>query len=70
MHGNELCLFLAKAFLPTLSIDAATYVEAVGTIFDVFRYDAVLSRDSNLSTLESDDKRMCYMLSHGHGTRI
>ena len=39
MHGNELRLFWAK------EPDKV----AVGTIFNVFSYDALLSRDSNLS---------------------
>ena len=40
VHGNELRLFLAKALV---------VLAAVGTIFNVFSYDALLCRDSYLS---------------------
>ena len=43
--------FGSKAFSPTLTVIASLSpdIAAVGTIFNVFSYDAVLGRDSNLS---------------------
>ena len=49
VHGNELLLFWAKAFLYSNYLCCAPEIAAVGTIFNIFTYDTVSGRDSNLS---------------------
>ena len=62
VDGNVLPMFWTEVLnRPYLCV--ATDIAAVVTIRDVFSYDAVLSRDSNLSY--PDDERVRYQLSHG-----
>ena len=60
VHGNELHLFYSNYLCRT------SYLAAVGTIFNVFSFEAVLDRDSNLP----DDEQMCYVLSYGRSYRF
>ena len=55
MHGNELHLFYSNYLC------RASYLAAVGTIFNIFSYEAVKNRDLNLP----DDERIRYVLSYG-----
>ena len=50
MNVNELHLFLGQGIPPYSNyLCHAPAIEALGTIFNVFSYDAVWDRDSNLS---------------------
>ena len=49
MHGNELRLVWAKAFLQFYYLCRASDIAAVGIIFNVLSYDALSDRDYNLS---------------------
>ena len=57
MHGNELRLFMGKCILTTLII-YVSHLTAVGTIFNIFIYDA-----AHLT----DDEQMRYLLSPVRG---
>ena len=51
MYGSELRLFMGQGISPTLTIYLfrTPAIAALGTIFNVVSYDAVLAQDSNLS---------------------
>ena len=49
VHGNELHLFGPRQSSYSNYLCRASDIAAVGTIFNVFTYDAVSDRDSNLS---------------------
>ena len=49
MHVKELRLFRAMHSLYSNNLYRAPDVAAVGTIFNIFSYDALSDRDSNLS---------------------
>ena len=54
MHGSELRLFLGQVIPPT-----PPDIAAVGTILNVFSYDAVSARGSNLSPPRRQADALC-----------